>query len=138
MRISDWSSDVCSSDLAAPLIRTNGGEKARILGTELWNTESSLAGVPALRGAWFASVSDGLYRQLATKYRARYGEAPFRLSALGYDAVLLTVRSAQDWKVGTPFPARTQADPGGFPGPDGAFPSNSNGSRDTALEGQTK
>src|SRR3546814_3186347 len=106
MRISDWSSDVCSSDLAAPLIRTNGGEKARILGTELWNTESSLAGVPALRDAWFASVSDGLYRQLATKYRARYGEAPFRLSALGYDAVLLTVRIAQDWKVGTPFPAR--------------------------------
>src|SRR3546814_11553563 len=96
-------------------------EKARILGTELWNTESSLAGVPALRGAWFASVSDGLYRQLATKYRARYGEAPFRLSALGYDAVLLTVRIAQDWKVGTPFPARKLADPEGFSGIDGAF-----------------
>src|SRR3546814_3768158 len=75
----------------------------------------------ALRGAWFASVSDGLYRQLATKYRARYGEAPFRLSALGYDAVLLTVRIAQDWKVGTPFPASKLADPDGFSGIDGAF-----------------
>src|SRR3546814_7746370 len=70
----------------------------------------------ALPISWFASVSDGLYRQLATKYRARYGEAPFRLSALGYDAVLLTVRIAQDWKVGTPFPARKLADPDGFSG----------------------
>lgn len=121
---------------AAPLIRTNGGEKARILGTELWNTESSLAGVLALRGAWFASVSDGLYRQLATKYRARYGEAPFRLSALGYDAVLLTVRIAQDWKVGTPFPARKLADPDGFSGIDGAFRFNSNGVAERALEVQ--
>src|SRR3546814_20065711 len=33
---------------AAPLIRTNVGEKARILGTELWNKESSLAGGPAI------------------------------------------------------------------------------------------
>ena len=37
----------------AALIRANGGEKAKILGTELWNTESDIAGVPALRGAWF-------------------------------------------------------------------------------------
>src|SRR3546814_4708554 len=90
----------------------------------------------ALRGAWFASVSDGLYRQLATKYRARYGEAPFRLSALGYDAVLLTVRIAQDWKVGTPFPARKLADPDGFSGIDGAFRFNSNGVAERALEVQ--
>ena len=89
----------------APIVRKNGGATARLLGTELWNTDSGLASSPVLRGAWFASVSDGLYRQLATKYRARYGNAPFRLSALGYDAVLLTVRIARDWKPGTTFPA---------------------------------
>src|SRR3546814_11609983 len=79
MRISDWSSDVCSSDL-------------------------SLGGNAAMRGAWFASVSDGLYGQLATKYRSRYGKAPYRLASLGYDSVLLTVRIARDWKPGTSFP----------------------------------
>lgn len=121
---------------AAPVIRSNGGSRAKILGTELWNTESNLAGAPALRGAWFASVSDGLYRQLAAKYRARYGETPFRLAALGYDAVLLTVRVSQDWRVGTPFPARKLNDEGGFSGIDGAFRFDRDGVAQRALEVQ--
>ena len=54
-----------------PQIRKAGGANVRILGTELWNTEGSLAQNPAMHGAWFASVSDGLYNQLSTKYRAR-------------------------------------------------------------------
>lgn len=121
---------------AAPVIRKNGGGSARILGTELWNTESELAGAPALRGAWFASVPDALYRQLAGKYRTRYGETPFRLSALGYDAVLLTVRVAQDWKVGTPFPTRMLIDKDGFAGIDGAFRFSRDGVAERALEVQ--
>ncbi|MHA6766520.1 penicillin-binding protein activator [Sphingobium ummariense] len=118
----------------APVVRKNGGATARLLGTELWNTDASLAASPVLRGAWFASVSDGLYRQLATKYRARFGGAPFRLSALGYDAVLLTVRIARDWKPGTVFPAARLRDPGGFAGIDGAFRFGRNGIAERALE----
>lgn len=118
----------------APIVRKNGGANARLLGTELWNTDSGLAGSPALRGAWFASVSDGLYGQLAAKYRARYGSAPFRLSALGYDAVLLTVRIARDWRPGTPFPAARLRDSGGFSGIDGAFRFGRNGVAERALE----
>jgi len=118
----------------APIVRKNGGATARLLGTELWNTDSGLASSPVLRGAWFASVSDGLYRQLATKYRARYGNAPFRLSALGYDAVLLTVRIARDWKPGTPFPAARLRDAGGFAGIDGAFRFGRDGIAERALE----
>jgi ABC-type branched-subunit amino acid transport system substrate-binding protein len=118
----------------APIVRKNGGASARLLGTELWNTESSLAASPALRGAWFASVSDALYRQLAAKYRARYGSAPFRLSSLGYDSVLLTVRIAQDWRPGTPFPAARLRDSGGFSGIDGAFRFGRNGIAERALE----
>ncbi|SCW37710.1 amino acid/amide ABC transporter substrate-binding protein, HAAT family (TC 3.A.1.4.-) [Sphingobium faniae] len=118
----------------APVVRKNGGANARLLGTELWNTDHALASSPVLRGAWFASVSDGLYRQLASKYRARYGNAPFRLSALGYDAVLLTVRIARDWKVGTPFPAARLRDSGGFAGIDGAFRFNRDGVAERALE----
>lgn len=118
----------------APIVRQNDGATARLLGTELWNTEKGLASSPALRGAWFASVSDALYRQLAAKYRARFGSAPFRLSSLGYDAVLLTVRIAQDWKPGTPFPVARLRDSSGFSGIDGAFRFGRNGVAERALE----
>lgn len=118
----------------APIVRKNGGATARLLGTELWNTDTALAASPVLRGAWFASVSDTLYRQLANKYRARYGSAPFRLSSLGYDSVLLTVRIAQDWKPGSPFPAARLRDAGGFSGIDGAFRFNRAGVAERALE----
>jgi len=118
----------------APIVRKNGGAGARLLGTELWNTDSSLASSPVLRGAWFASVSDGLYGQLAGKYRARYGSSPFRLSALGYDAVLLTVRIARDWRPGAAFPATRLRDSGGFSGIDGAFRFGRNGVAERALE----
>lgn len=121
---------------AAPYIRKNASGSAKILGTDLWNTSSNLAGSPAMRGAWFASVSDGLYRQYASKYRSRYGRAPFRLSSLGYDSVLLTVKVAQNWKVGTPFPIKQLTDSGGFIGLDGVFRFRRNGISERALEVQ--
>lgn len=121
---------------AAPAIRQNGGVNARILGTELWNTETNIASSAALRGAWFASVSDAYYRQLATKYRARFNSAPYRLSALGYDAVLLTVKIAQGWKPGTAFPTAALLDKGGFAGIDGAFRFGRDGIAQRALEVQ--
>lgn len=118
----------------APIVRRNGGATARLLGTELWNTDASLASSPVLRGAWFASVSDSLYNQLSGKYRARFGTAPFRLSSLGYDAVLLTVRIARDWQPGTSFPTARLRDAGGFVGIDGAFRFNRAGVAERALE----
>lgn len=121
---------------AAPLVRANGGANARLLGTELWNTETTLGATPALRGAWFASVSDGLYRTLSGKYRASYGGAPYRLASLGYDSVLLTVRVAQDWKVGAPFPVARLNDSEGFAGIDGAFRFSRDGVAERALEVQ--
>lgn len=98
-----------------------GGTSARILGTELWNTDPGLATFASLRGAWFASVPDGLYRQLAGKYRVRFGAAPSRLASLGYDSVLLVTKIAADWRVGTAFPEERLSDRGGFAGIDGAF-----------------
>ena len=74
-----------------------------------------------MAGAWFAGVDDARFAQLAARYRARYGHTPYRLASLGYDAVLLTVRIAADWKPGAPFPAARLADPDGFAGVDGAF-----------------
>lgn len=121
---------------AVPLLRRGGAAGARVLGTELWNTDSSIAAKPALNGAWFASVSDGLYRQYAAKYRARFEAAPYRLSSLGYDAVLLTVRIARDWAIGADFPEDRLRDRGGFAGIDGAFRFGRDNIAERALEVQ--
>ena len=120
---------------AAPLVK-RGSVGAHILGTELWNSETGVAARPQLAGAWFASVSDTLYRQFATRYRGRFGAGPYRLSSLGYDAVLLTVRIARDWPVGARFPETRLRDPDGFSGIDGAFRFARDGVAERALEVQ--
>ncbi|MGQ3099915.1 MAG: penicillin-binding protein activator [Alphaproteobacteria bacterium HGW-Alphaproteobacteria-17] len=117
---------------AVPIV--NGSGPRQILGTELWNTDASLGGSAAMRGSWFASVSDGLYGQLATKYRTRFGKAPYRLASLGYDSVLLTVRISRDWKPGTAFPVNRLMAADGFGGIDGIFRFNNRGIAQRALE----
>lgn len=119
-----------------PALRRSGLRTAKILGTDLWNIDGTLAGSAPLYGAWFASVSDTLYTQYATKYRARFGKAPLRLSSLGYDSVLLVARVARDWRPGTRFPIGHLTDPQGFIGVDGAFRFNPNGMTDRMLEVQ--
>ncbi|MFV0624429.1 penicillin-binding protein activator [Sphingomonas sp. ac-8] len=120
---------------AVPVLRRDAAT-ARVLGTELWNTDSAVGGNAALNGAWFASVSDGLYRQYAAKYRTRFGNAPYRLSSLGYDSVLLTIRIARDWKVGERFPESKLTESTGFAGLDGAFRFGRDGIAERALEVQ--
>jgi ABC-type branched-subunit amino acid transport system substrate-binding protein len=115
--------------VAAPLLR---GPK--IVGTELWATESDLGRTPALRGAWYAAASDVMFNQLRTRYRARYRTSPYRLASLGYDSVLLAVRIAKDWRIGRPFPERALRDPGGFAGVDGAFRFDQRGIAERSLE----
>jgi len=118
---------------AVSLLR-KGAPTAKVLGTELWNTESTIATMTPLHGAWFASVSDSLYRQLATKYRARFGSAPYRIASMGYDAVLLASRIAQDWRTGGDFPTARLLDDGGFTGIDGPFRFRRDGVVERALE----
>lgn len=118
----------------SPVIRARLGAGTRLIGTELWNMEGTLGASPALRGATFASVSDGVYRQLATKYRVRFGKAPYRLASLGYDAVLLVTRVGNDWRPGQAFPASRLLDAGGFSGIDGAFRFGPDGVAERALE----
>ena len=122
--------------MVAPIVKKAVGADTRLLGTELWNTESSIASKASLNGAWFASVPDELYRQYAVKYRSRFGAAPYRLSSLGYDAVLLTVRIAREWRPGSDFPESALRDPGGFSGIDGAFRFGRDGIAQRALEVQ--
>ena len=121
--------------LIAPGLR-KGSPGVHVLGTDRWNSEPGLRSQAALTGAWFASVPNGLYQQFVAKYRARFGEDPFRLSSLGYDAVLLTVRIARDWPVGQRFPEAKLRDAGGFSGLDGAFRFGRDGLADRGLEVQ--
>jgi branched-chain amino acid transport system substrate-binding protein len=124
-----------ASSIIAPALR-KAGINAQILGTELWNIDGQITSNASMRGAWFASVSDRYYRQYVTQYRTRFGKAPLRLSSLGYDAVLLTSRVAQNWRLGTTFPISNLTDPGGFIGIDGAFRFSGDGLSDRMLEVQ--
>jgi branched-chain amino acid transport system substrate-binding protein len=120
---------------AVPVLRRSAnGRAARVLGTELWNTDSNVGANAALNGSWYASVANNLYQQYAGKYRTRFGTAPYRLSSMGYDAVLLTVRIARDWRVGSAFPAARLNDGDGFAGLDGAFRFGRDGVAERALE----
>jgi branched-chain amino acid transport system substrate-binding protein len=121
---------------AAQAIRGGPSSGARILGTELWKTEANLSGLAPLRGAWFAAVPDTMFDQLRSRYRARYRTNPYRLASLGYDGVLLTVRSAAGWPFGTPFPAASLRERSGFRGIDGAFRFGLDGVAQRALEVQ--
>lgn len=120
--------------LAAPNLKTSAAASPRLLGTELWSGEGAIAKTPSLRGAWFAAVPDTRFRQFAESYKSRFGSAPYRAATLGYDSVLLAVRIARDWKVGTPFPAARLTDRDGFLGLDGPFRFGANGTIERALE----
>lgn len=106
----------------------------RVLGTELWGGEKRLATTPALQGAWFATVSDQRFSQFASSYKSRFGAQPYRIATLGYDAVLLTLRVARDWKQGSKFPTASLVSADGFLGLDGPFRFGKGGVVERALE----
>jgi len=118
---------------AAATLREDGAQ-VYLLGTELWSGEATVASSAALRGAMFSAVSDNRFRQFASSYEARFGEQPFRLATLGYDAVLLTLRIARDWQPGRAFPAGRMIAEDGFLGLDGPFRFRSNGVAERAME----
>ncbi len=119
---------------AAGQLKSQGATGVRLIGTELWSGEGSLAQSSEVRGALFSAVSDSRFRRFADSYEQRFGNKPYRIATLGYDAVLLTLRVARDWRVGDQFPKSRLYDRGGFLGVDGAFRFNSNGIAERALE----
>jgi len=119
---------------AAGSVRPSGATSPLLLGTELWSGEDSIGSAAALRGALFATVSDGRFNAWSGNYRNRFGSAPPRIATLGYDAVLLTLRIAQDWRVGQAFPTARVRDPGGFVGIDGPFRFRADGVVERSME----
>ncbi|KEO87163.1 ABC transporter substrate-binding protein [Erythrobacter sp. JL475] len=115
-------------------LRADGAEGVRILGTELWSGESNLTRAGSINGALFSAVSDGRFRRFSDSYETRFGTKPYRIATLGYDAVLLTLRIARDWRVGSDFPQDRLYDRGGFLGVDGPFRFGRDGIAERALE----
>ena len=118
----------------APALTQFGATPVVLLGTELWNSEPAIARAPALRGAVFAAVPDERFRQLAARYRTKFGGAPSRLASFGYDAVLLVNGVASNWAVGTPFPRGGLSAASGFAGIDGVFRFSPSGIAERGLE----
>ncbi|MXO73784.1 ABC transporter substrate-binding protein [Altererythrobacter aerius] len=120
---------------AAGILRPRTTGSVRLLGTELWSGESDVPRTPALRGAWFSAMSDGRFRRFSESYRTRFGSQPYRVSTLGYDAVLLALRIAGDgWQPGQPFPVARLRDEDGFLGLDGVFRFGRSGVVERAME----
>ena len=116
--------------LAAPVLKAG----PRRLGTELWGTDRTIGTTASLRGAWFAAAPDAQFDKLVVRYRGRYGKTPYRLASLGYDSVLLAVRSARNWPIGRAFPAKGLIDKEGFAGVDGNFRFSRDGIAERLLE----
>ena len=110
------------------------GMPPSVIGTELWSGESAVTRTSALRGAIFSAVSNQRFQRFRDSYQNRFGGAPYRISTLGYDAVLLTLRVARDWRVGRPFPTNRLTADDGFLGLDGAFRFGRNGVIERAME----
>ncbi|MBB3861041.1 ABC-type branched-subunit amino acid transport system substrate-binding protein [Novosphingobium hassiacum] len=113
---------------------TAAGKGTKMLGTELWSGESTIARSPTMRGAWFAAVSDARFGKFESSYRSRFGSVPSRLATLGYDSVLLTLNVARNWKPGSTFPTAKLYDPQGFIGLDGVFRFAASGMAERAME----
>ena len=120
--------------LAAGKLKPGGKGSTLLLGTELWSGEAGLTRTSALRGALFSAVSDGRFKRFSSSYKTRFGSQPYRIATLGYDSVLLTLRVAQNWKVGRSFPVAKLRDQGGFLGLDGPFRFKRSGVIERAME----
>jgi branched-chain amino acid transport system substrate-binding protein len=79
-------------------------------------------------------MSDARFKRFSDSYRARFGAPAYRVSTLGYDAVLLALRVARDWRPGRSFPTSRLRDAGGFLGLDGAFRFTRSGVVERAME----
>ena len=120
--------------LAAAELKPGGTGSTQIMGTELLSGEAGVTRTSALRGTLFSAVSDSRFKRFSDSYTSRFGAQPYRISTLGYDSILLTLRVARDWKVGQVFPITQLRSSDGFLGLDGVFRFQRNGVIERAME----
>jgi len=120
--------------LAAGELKPRGQGNTLLLGTELWSGEAGLTRTSALSGALFSALSDARFKRFSDSYKTRFDSQPYRIATLGYDSVLLTLRIAQNWRIGRSFPSSALRDTDGFLGLDGPFRFQRSGVVDRAME----
>jgi branched-chain amino acid transport system substrate-binding protein len=118
----------------APALSFDGAtrDKVKLLGTGLWDKDTSLIREPSLMGSWYAAPAPNADADFVAKYRGAFGAAPPQLSSLAYDAVSLVALLAQ----GKPYHRFTAAalmDPNGFAGVNGIFRFNADGTSERGL-----
>jgi ABC-type branched-subunit amino acid transport system substrate-binding protein len=108
--------------LLAPLLPQYGIDPAhvRYLGTGIWDGDPTLAGEPALEGAWYAAPDPAGRADFEKRFAAVYGHAPPRLATLAYDATALAAALSRGPE-GADFSADALTNPNGFVGLDGIF-----------------
>ena len=93
--------------------------RVKPLGTGVWN-DAAVAGIPAIRGGWFASPDTAGFNAFAGRYQQRFNAAPTRTATLAYDAVSLAAALART-QGSQRFSEAVLTNPSGFAGADGVF-----------------
>ncbi|MEQ1817913.1 MAG: penicillin-binding protein activator [Terricaulis sp.] len=104
--------------------------QTRLMGTSVWAGEAERE--PSLAGGWYVSPDPGARVEFENRYRTAFGEAPTRLSSLGYDAVALAALLSRD-RGADGISRGSIENREGFAGSDGLFRFSSNGAIERGL-----
>jgi ABC-type branched-subunit amino acid transport system substrate-binding protein len=104
--------------------------QVRFMGTSVWAGEAERE--PSLAGGWYVAADPAVRTDFENRYRALYGEAPTRLSSLGYDAVALAALLSRD-RGPQGFSRGAIENSEGFAGSDGLFRFRGNGAIERGL-----
>jgi ABC-type branched-subunit amino acid transport system substrate-binding protein len=117
--------------IGAALVRGGVDQRqVRFMGTSVWAGDAQRE--PTLAGGWYVAPDPTARSDFETRYQATFGEAPTRLSSLGYDAVALSALLSRDRGArGLSRSALENSE--GFAGSDGLFRFLSNGAIERGL-----
>jgi len=105
--------------------------RVQLLGTGLWD-EPRIFETKDLNGGWYAAPDSAGFRSFATRYQARYGQAPVRTATLAYDAVAL-VAALVKTQGPQRFSEQVLTGASGFAGIDGIFRFRTDGTNERGL-----
>ncbi len=105
----------------AAALTAQGVDPARVqlLGTMLWADGATLAGEPAVAGAWYPAPPQAAHEDFMQSYQRAFGTRPPAIASLAYDATAVAAVLAR--RPTPDFTPATLTQPGGFAGVDGIF-----------------
>lgn len=104
--------------------------RTRFMGTSVWAGDAQRE--PSLAGGWYVAPDPTARTDFEARYQTNYGQAPTRLSSLGYDAVALAALLSRD-RGAQGFSRSAIENREGFAGSDGLFRFGANGAIERGL-----